>query len=279
LPAERSYVLGTHDEEIARLGLQHRLWRPRALEAWQRANFTAGQTILDVGCGPGYAALDLAEIVGPSGRVLAVDRSRRYLDVLEAARRERGLDQIETHEQDLDDGVLPRAGANGADGVWCRWVFAFVKRPRDLLVRIANALGPRGTLALHEYFDYSTWRLAPRSTEFEAFVKTVMETWRESGGEPDIGLELPRWLRELGFEIRSMRSIIDIVLPADELWQWPKAFVEVGLRRLVDLGKITPERASAVLGAFEAAEVNPHALLVTPAVIEIVAARGERPAT
>src|SRR6266513_624084 len=54
--AERDYVLGTHDDEVARLGLQHRVWRPRALDAWRRAQFTRGQTILDIGCGPGYAS-------------------------------------------------------------------------------------------------------------------------------------------------------------------------------------------------------------------------------
>lgn len=72
---EKDYVLGTHDEEIERLGLQHRIWRSKATDAWQRADFTVGQTLLDVGCGPGYATLDLAEIVGPAGRVVGVDRA------------------------------------------------------------------------------------------------------------------------------------------------------------------------------------------------------------
>ena len=36
------YVLGTHDEEIARLGLQHRAWRSRALAAWQKGEFSPG---------------------------------------------------------------------------------------------------------------------------------------------------------------------------------------------------------------------------------------------
>ena len=81
---DRDYVLGTHDDEIARLALQHRVWRPRALDAWRRAGFTVGQTLLDIGCGPGHAAVDLAEIVGPSGRIVAMDRSRRFLDALEA---------------------------------------------------------------------------------------------------------------------------------------------------------------------------------------------------
>ena len=73
---ERDYVLGTHDDEIVRLGLQHRVWRARTHDAWRRAGFTIGQTLLDVGCGPGYASLDLAELVGPTGRVVAIDRSR-----------------------------------------------------------------------------------------------------------------------------------------------------------------------------------------------------------
>src|SRR3954463_9710581 len=50
---DADYVLGTHDEEIERLGLQHRVWRPRVLAGWQRAGFTSGMTIADVGCGPG----------------------------------------------------------------------------------------------------------------------------------------------------------------------------------------------------------------------------------
>src|SRR5437763_6797542 len=131
--AERDYVLGTHDDEVARLGLQHRVWRSRALDAWRRAGFTVGQTLLDVGSGPGWASADMAEIVGESGRVVAVDRSRRFLEVVES----RGFPQIETHEVDLDEGELP---AIQADGAWARWIFAFVKHPRDLVRRVRSAL-------------------------------------------------------------------------------------------------------------------------------------------
>lgn len=169
--SERDYVLGTHDEEIDRLGLQHRVWRPRALDAWTRAGFTQGQTLLDVGCGPGFATVDLAEIVGPSGRVIALDRSRRFLDALELALQRRGIGNVERHEQDLDEERFPDVQA---DGAWGRWVFAFVTRPRDLLARVARALKPGGVLVLHEYCDYRTWRLAPRSAEHEEFVSMVM---------------------------------------------------------------------------------------------------------
>jgi SAM-dependent methyltransferase len=267
---ERDYVLGTHDEEIARLAVQHRVWRPRALDAWRRADFSLGQTLIDVGCGPGYATVDLADIVGSSGRIVAIDRSRRFLSTLEATRSQRRLDHIDTLELDLDEAALPDLAA---DGAWCRWVFAFVKRPRTLLTRIGAALRPGGRIVLHEYFDYSTWRISPRSEEFEEFVQVVMQTWRASGGEPDIGLDLPRWLEELGFEIRERRPIIDIVPAANYVWQWPKSFVDSGARRLVDLGHLTEDRAKVISRAFAACEGTPGAVMITPGVVEIIAVR------
>ena len=267
---ERDYVLGTHDEEIARLRLQHRVWRARVLEAWRGAGFAPGQTLLDIGCGPGYAALDLAEIVGPGGRIVAIDRSQRFLQALAAACRERALDNVTTLERDLDQPGLPTLHA---DGAWVRWVFAFVQRPRELLAEVAGALKPSGALVVHEYFDYASWRLLPRSAEMEEFVRAVMASWRESGGEPDIGLALPAWLRELGFEIRSLRPILDVVSPASEIWQWPRTFLQVGLKRLVALGRLSQARAQSIRESFEAREAAPHTLMATPAVLEIVAGR------
>src|SRR5437870_1361095 len=77
--SEKDYVLGTHDEELLRLGLQHRVWRPVVLDCWQKAGITTGKRVLDLGAGPGYAALDLAEIVGRSGEVVALERSGKFV--------------------------------------------------------------------------------------------------------------------------------------------------------------------------------------------------------
>src|SRR3712207_8962958 len=78
---ESDYVLGTHDEEVARLGLQHRVWRSVTTQCWERVGITSGWRVIDVGAGPGYATADLAEIVGRTGAVLAIERSARFLDV------------------------------------------------------------------------------------------------------------------------------------------------------------------------------------------------------
>jgi SAM-dependent methyltransferase len=270
---DRDYVLGTHDEEIERLGLQHRVWRPKATDAWQRAGFTAGQTLLDVGCGPGYATLDLAEIVGSAGRVVGVDRSRRFLSYLESQLELRGIANVETVDMDLDDARLAEQLPAGVDGAWCRWVYAFVQDPRTLLARVAGALRPGGVMVIHEYFDYSTWRLIPPSPAQELFVEKVMETWRATGGEVEIGTSIPGWLGELDFTIESVRPLIEIVGPRDYFWEWPKAFVDVGVERMRELGSLTPDEADGVRRALADAERDPRSLMVTPGVIEIIAVK------
>jgi hypothetical protein len=150
---------------------------------------------------------------------------------------------------------------------------AFVKKPHDLVKRITNALKPGGVFVSHEYFDYRTWQFAPHSSVHAEFVQLVMKSWRESGGEPDIGLSLPGWLEELGFEIKTLNPIIEIFSKTSDWWQWPKAFVDVGTRRLVDLGLITEERARAIAEDSAAREAQPGTLMITPAVLEIIAVR------
>jgi ubiquinone/menaquinone biosynthesis C-methylase UbiE len=264
------YVLGTKDDEVARLGLQHRVWRDRAMDAWRRAGFAPGRSILDIGCGPGFAAIDLAEIVGPAGRVVAVDRSRHFLAALSAAAAERGLRHLEVREMDLDQANFPE---RSFDGAWSRWVFSFVTNPRRLLERVALSLRPGAALVLHEYFAYETWRAAPRCAELEEFVRTVMASWRASGGEPNVVLDLPRWLAETGFDIASHRPIVELAAPASPEWIWLDAFVQTGLPRLVELGHLSASRAQEIAAGWSTFASSPHVRVFTPGVLEIVAVR------
>jgi len=80
---EDEYVLGTHDAEIERLELQHQVWPAAAIEAWRRAGISAGQTLVDLGCGPGFAAADSR---GRSRADRTRDRARQVQPVSRAGR-------------------------------------------------------------------------------------------------------------------------------------------------------------------------------------------------
>lgn len=267
---DTDYILGTHDAEIDRLGMQHRIWRAATLRAWQDAGIRSGQTVLDIGCGPGFAAIDLAEIVGPGGQVVGYERSKRFLDHLAKISASRAL-AIETVEADLDEFIFPAALA---DAAWCRWVLCFVQRPAGLVKRIADGLKPGGVAIFHEYCDYRSWQLGPSSDDFARFVDAVMRSWRSAGGEPDIGLQLPMMLDACGMEIVRVRPLTEAVFPGSAWWEWPDAFARVNLDRLVELGHVTAAERSRALAALDRAAQTPGHFMVTPTVLEIVARKG-----
>ena len=262
--AERDYVLGTHDEEIARLGLQHRVWRPVVLECWQKAGITVGSRVLDVGAGPGYATVDLAEIVGPTGGVVALERSSKFVRAMEKACRARSLTNVKIHE--LDN--LPKGDY---DVSWCRWVLSFVSNPALLIKKLGGVMRQGSVAIFHEYGHYETWRFFPPLPNHLRFRQHVIETWRESGGEPDSAPALPALLLQNGFVIRSATPQIFCIRPDDAMWQWPAQFIDVYLARLLEQGRIDQTFAEKVRAELAAAEKNPNALMITPLVLEIVA--------
>ena len=266
--SERDYVLGTQDDAVERLGLQHRVWRSRVLDAWQRAGISAGQTVIDVGAGPGWASLDLAEIVGPNGRVIALERSRRFLDALEDRAARLGIANIAAREHDVSAETF---GIAGADAAWCRWLLSFVADPQRTIAHIAAALGPSGVAIFHEYADYGAWQMMPANPDMDRFRTLVMQSWRDAGGEPDIGLSLPSWLKAAGFEIVSLRPHIEIVQRTSFTWQWPAAFIAPNAARLAELGYIGEEEVERFARTLD--DADPDAWLITPLVLEVIARR------
>jgi ubiquinone/menaquinone biosynthesis C-methylase UbiE len=85
-PPERRNVL--KDEE------RLRTLPPKPL--LEAAGFTAGDSVLDIGAGTGFWTAPLGEIVGPEGRVIALDVEPIMLDELRDLVSTRGLVNIET---------------------------------------------------------------------------------------------------------------------------------------------------------------------------------------
>jgi SAM-dependent methyltransferase len=265
---ERDYVLGTHDEELERLGLQHRVWRPHVLECWAREGITIGKRVLDVGAGPGYATIDLAEIVGPTGSVTAVERSHNFILALQRAVEIRGLTNVRAHELDLMLDPLP---SGDFDFSWCRWVAAFTSDPGILVKKLKSALRPGGVAIFHEYGHYETWRFYPGFPSHGTFRDHVVKTWRESGGEPDAARIILSLLKENDFALRSVRPLIFAVSPKHYMWRWAATFVDVYVPRLQEMGRIDQRFANTIRNELAEAERDPDRIMVTPLVLEIVA--------
>ncbi len=66
---------------------------------------------------------------------------------------------------------------------------------------------------------------------------------------------------------------MDVLTPAMDAWQWPRAFVDTGLQRLVSLGALEQAAADATWAGFLDAEADASTRMVTPLTVQILARR------
>ena len=93
-----------------------------------------GGRLLDVGCGMGYLTVPAARLVGPEGRVHAVDLQRQSLEALVRRARRAGVeDRVSVHCADATDLRLP-APADAACAMWSLHEVASLDRLAGRLV-------------------------------------------------------------------------------------------------------------------------------------------------
>lgn len=120
--------------------------RPR--ELLQRLGLEPGQIILDLGCGAGFFTLPAAELVGPSGRVIATEVQPEMVQATlrrAAALNLANLEVYLTPEYELPPG-LP-----ACDWVILAYVLHEVADPGRLLALARTALKPGGRLLILEW--------------------------------------------------------------------------------------------------------------------------------
>jgi hypothetical protein len=140
-----------------------------------------------------------------------------------------------------------------------------------LLRRIAASLRAGGRAVLHEYQDYSTWRLIPSSESLTEFVTKVMTSWRNAGGEPDVVAKLLPLMPDEGLRIISLKPLIFAARPTDFAWQWPASFAVSNSERLVETGLMQRAAADRLQSDFRESALNPNTVMMTPLVLEIIA--------
>ncbi|MCA9293877.1 MAG: methyltransferase domain-containing protein [Phycisphaerales bacterium] len=267
---DREYVLGTDEQEHARLSLQHALWADAAIGQWARAGFGPGDTVIDVGCGPGFGSRDLARLLGPSGKVIAVDESQRFLDYIDATPTEPGCAPIETSNQDVQRLNLP---GDGADGAYCRWVLHFTPDPQAVIRSVHRALKPGGVFAIQDYCRWQSIFWAPNKGGVETLRKCILASYASHKANSDVGQMLPTWMEEVGFDVVEIRPLQRIARPGDALWQWPTTYFDSFLPRLVKTGFMTQDEFETVMTEWRELGEQPGAFFFSPPQVEVIGVR------
>jgi len=118
------------------------------VEMLRQLKLKSGMTVCDMGCGNGFYALQLAELVGEDGEVVGVDIQPEMLRLLSLRAEEAGITNIRPVQGTLVD---PRLEENSLDLILCVDVYHEFSHPEQMLASMRKSLRDNGLLVLVEF--------------------------------------------------------------------------------------------------------------------------------
>jgi SAM-dependent methyltransferase len=184
------YVLAqraSEDVERARLRLLEEFHDPLSVSQLDAIGVGEGWRCLEVGAGGGSVTRMLAERVGRTGSVLAVDVDTSLLEELAS-------DRIEVRRHDLLSDRLPQAAF---DLVHARLLLMFSLARLGALQRLVSAARPGGWVASIAP-DFTTVGLSPTSLVWQRVWSYFLDAALAGGWDPGYGARLCEDLRAAG---------------------------------------------------------------------------------
>ena len=264
---KNAYILGTDQQELNRLKLQHKVWLSEAKYGWGLAKFKSSQTILDLGCGPGYCTEALAHIVGEKGSVIGVDKSNVFIEHLNQIKQSTEL-SIQPYLTDFDSLLLEE---DTLDGMYCRWALGWISNPKEILAKVRDALKPGGKMVIQEYYNWSTHQTKPERPALKKAINTALKSFNDSEFEINVGSILPQYIEEIGMNISHMRLIPKLARPGSVAWDWPKTFYHSYFPRLISMGYLDNQDVEDAMEDLQELEKLSYATLCSPLMVEVIA--------
>jgi len=145
------YPFQSRDAERQRLIAQDRLVAPLTRRLLERAGIAAGMRVLDIGSGSGDVSFLVSRLVGPTGRVIGVDRDPAQVAFAEQRAKAEGLTNVQFMAKEFQDVTLD----DNVDAIVGRLVLMYAANPIDALRRVLRNLRAGGVVALQEsIIDY-----------------------------------------------------------------------------------------------------------------------------
>jgi 2-polyprenyl-3-methyl-5-hydroxy-6-metoxy-1,4-benzoquinol methylase len=250
-----------------RLRLLSRVLREDTLSLLANCGLGPGQAVLDIGCGGGDVSCEMAALVGPTGRVVAVDADTEQIGVARLEAHARGIHHIEFRAGDAA-GIVQAAGF---DVVYARFLLSHLPAPQQALQAFFEQVRPGGFVAVED-IDFSGHASCPDHWAVRRCASICAGVMQAAGGHPTLGLHLPALVKQAGFVDLSVHVVQQLVLEGEA-----KRLYAETLRNVTDavlrLGVAEKAELETVLAALEEYAQRPDTLLGTPRIVQVCARR------
>ena len=223
-----SYALGYTSEEHNRLTRQAALVAPCTERLFRAAGISPGDRVLDLGSGVGDVSLLLGKLVGPSGKVVGVERDASSIARAEARIAAAGLSNVSFLESDATEVTV----SGTFDAVVGRFILMFLPEPAHTLRGLVRLLCPGGAVAFLEPSWAAVRGLSAHLPLYSAFATAIVETFKTCRVNPEMGTAMIRAFVDAGLPIPSVS--MEVVLGSNE--EFTRALAET-LRSLEPMAR------------------------------------------
>jgi ubiquinone/menaquinone biosynthesis C-methylase UbiE len=185
MPSPKSYVLGDSEGELRRLVDQSRFIGELTEQVLRRTGIEQGMSVLDCGCGAGDVSFLVAKLVGPSGRIIGIDRSIAGIELARQRAAEAGLANVTFEVAELAE-FLP---SEPVDVLVGRFILMYQPEPEAILSQLAQHVRPGGLIVFQEVV-MSLSHTEPPCALTRKCRRWIHETFRQAGVDIDMGLKL-----------------------------------------------------------------------------------------
>ncbi len=181
---------------------QARLFEPLTERLFREAEIGDGMRVLDLGCGMGDVAMIAARLVGPSGRVVAVDRDDIVLAHARRRAKGAGFENIVFLHSDVAD-LPPSEPFDAAIG---RFILAFVPDPVAVLKALYALVRSSGVLAFQEVSLANTLAQTTHLPLHNEVWRLIYDTLARGGARTNNELSLYRDFQAAGLPPPMLRN-------------------------------------------------------------------------
>ena len=188
------YPLGHSERELERLAVQARDLAAHTTVLFRRAGISAGHRVLDLGCGTGDVSFIAAEIVGPSGHVVGIDRSPAAIDAARERARRVGHLNVTFKVGYVEDLAI----GGEFDVIVGRLVLMYLPDPVKALRGLQRLLRPHGLVVLQEG-DPKTIDSEPECPLVSQIRSWMVAAFERTGCSTNMGSQLGTVLHKAGY--------------------------------------------------------------------------------
>jgi len=209
------YALGNTDAEHRRLMRQAERLNPLTERLFREAGIGSGQRVLDIGSGAGDVAMLSARLVGPSGKVVGLERDAQSIQRARARVAAAGLHNVTFTQSDVSEVV----SGEQFDAAVGRFILQLLPSPTDVVRALTHVIRPGGVIAFNEPSWEPFQVLSAHLPLYSATASLIHKVFQRSGANVQMGISLRRVFQDAGLPAPTM--LLEMVLGNDSgIAQW-----------------------------------------------------------